>query len=257
MSERIFLRAQWLNLAMLNFDADPQILLPLIPRGVELDEFEGRTLISLVAFEFARARLLGISIPFHQLFPELNLRCYVRRRVGGEMRRGVVFLKEIVPRRAVVWTANRLFNESFTFAPMSHRCGAQDVAYEVRYGGRVHRVRAAAAGESFIPPADSQASFVVEHYFAYNVSQGGETLEFRVAHPRWKIRRAARFEIDIDAEQLYGPRLARFLAREPTSAFLADGSEVCVYRGTPIPWFHEKKLNHEATKSNWSSVIAS
>src|SRR5690606_40211851 len=96
---------QWRRLVMLNYDVDPAVLRPLVPHGVELDTWEGRYLVSVVGFQFLDTRLLGVPVPFHRDFDEINLRFYVRRRADDGWRRGVVFVKEIVPRRALAAVA--------------------------------------------------------------------------------------------------------------------------------------------------------
>src|SRR5215813_5126105 len=105
MEVRPFLTAEWRNLLMVNFDVDPELLRPHVPAGTALDFHEGRTFLSLVAFQFLDTRVMGVPVPRHRNFEELNLRFYVRREVGGQVRRGVVFLKEVVPRYAVAWLA--------------------------------------------------------------------------------------------------------------------------------------------------------
>ena len=90
---------------MLNFGIDPEIVRPLIPPGTELDLWQGRALVSVVGFRFLNTRVLGLPIPFHRNFEELNLRFYVRRRAEGGWRRGVVFIREVVPRRAIAIVA--------------------------------------------------------------------------------------------------------------------------------------------------------
>ena len=82
---------------MLNYEVDPAILRPFVPAGCELDAWNGRTLVSMVGFRFLDTGVLGIPIPLHRHFDEVNLRFYVGRRPGDEWRRGVVFIKEIVP----------------------------------------------------------------------------------------------------------------------------------------------------------------
>src|SRR5271165_3471311 len=112
-----FLTAEWKNLLMLNYAVDPSVLASFVPSGTELDTFEGRTYISLIGFEFNRTRLLGFRVPFHQSFEEVNVRFYVRRGT----RRGAVFIRELVPKRAVAAIARWAFNEKYLRVPMSHR----------------------------------------------------------------------------------------------------------------------------------------
>src|SRR6266850_1391491 len=118
---RVFLTAEWRNVAMLNYAIDPALVQHLVPRGVELDFFAGKTYVSLVGFMFLRTRVLGRRVPFHQDFEEVNLRFYVRRQVSGGTRRGVVFIREIVPKRAVAAVARLVFNENYVCLPMVHK----------------------------------------------------------------------------------------------------------------------------------------
>src|SRR5260370_27968444 len=116
---RPFLSAEWRNLVMLNYEVDPTVLQPLVPKGTELDVWDGHSFLSLVGFLFLRTRVFGVPIPFHRNFEEVNLRFYVRRKTGEGWRRGVVFVKEFVPRTAIALVARRLYNENYVACPMS------------------------------------------------------------------------------------------------------------------------------------------
>ena len=94
-----FLTAEWRSLAMLNYEIDPAALAPFVPAGTELDQWQGKTYVSMVGFMFLNTRVMGISIPFHANFEEVNLRFYVRRQAPDGTRRGVVFIKETRPPR--------------------------------------------------------------------------------------------------------------------------------------------------------------
>src|SRR4051794_18327095 len=113
MPERPFLTAHWTNLLLLNFPVPTEIIARLAPPGTEPDTHEGQSYVSIVGFLFERVRVCGLSILGHTNFPEINLRYYVRREVGNEIRRGVVFIREIVPRRAVAVVANWFYNENY------------------------------------------------------------------------------------------------------------------------------------------------
>src|SRR5262245_47245447 len=155
---RPFLSAEWRYLVMLNYVIDPAILEPLIPAGTMLDRWHGQTLVSLVGFRFTAAHVLGVAVPFHRTFDEVNLRFYVRRTApSGEVRRGVVFVRELVPRRAVALVARWAYNEPYRVVPM--RSAAPDVpldapgrvTYEWRTGGRWQRLVATAVGRPVVP----------------------------------------------------------------------------------------------------------
>ncbi len=85
---------------MANYEIEPSLVENFVPKGVELDFHEGKCFVSLVAFMFLNTRVLGFPMPFHINFEEVNLRFYVKRETAEEIKRGVVFVKEIVPRFA-------------------------------------------------------------------------------------------------------------------------------------------------------------
>jgi uncharacterized protein YqjF (DUF2071 family) len=236
-----FLTAEWRYLAMLNYAVDPALLAPLAPRGVELDEFENKTYVSLVGFRFERTRLRGLWIPFHSDFDEVNLRFYVRRTVAGELRRGVVFVREIVPRWAVAKVAQVRFGERYMALPMRHKVieptsegGRVQVEYGWRQGQKWNTVRAECGGRPALPPAESREAFFTEHYWGYAAGGKGGTLEYRVEHDRWRIWPAATATLEGDLSELFGRDLAGCLARQPDSALVAEGSAVTVYSGNRV-----------------------
>jgi uncharacterized protein YqjF (DUF2071 family) len=254
-SQRVFLSARWHALAMLNWQVDPELVAPLVPPGVELDFHEGKTFISLVGFLFLNTRLLGLPIPRHRNFEEVNLRFYVRRHVGSEVRRGVAFIKEIVPSRAIATTARLAYNEPYIALPMQHAISgpvrefvatsagvklaetsgdAGTVAYRWSFAGRWNSLSLRHAGDSALLASGSLEEFIAEHYWGYCRQRDGGTVEYRVAHPAWRVWRATDAHADCDTAALYGPEFAPLLCRPPDSAFLADGSEVSVYRPTRI-----------------------
>lgn len=231
----VFLTAEWRDLAMLNYEVDPGALRPLLPAGTELDHWRGRTFLSLVGFRFLRTAVLGVAVPFHRDFEEVNLRFYVRRRYGSVWRRGVVFIHELVPRAAIALTARLLYNEPYESLAMRHAVRSdgngtpRGVSYEWRCRGRWDGLRADAEGDGALPLPGSLDEFVTEHYWGYSAQRDGGTLEYRVEHPRWHVWRA-RAQVTGDLARLYGPELAAVLAAAPATAFIADGSGVIVRR---------------------------
>jgi len=230
--EQPFLRAQWRHLAMVNYEVDPALLRPLVPAGTELDRFEDRCFVSLVGFLFLEVRLRGVRVPFHTRFEEVNLRFYVRREAGGERRRAVTFVRELVPLPAVALAARWRYGERYRSVPMRHRVTDQAVAYGWRFGGRWQGLELVPEPEAALPEPGSEQEFITEHYWGYAATRRG-TVEYEVVHPRWNVRRAAA-TVDCDAERLYGPGFAAPLAGPPSSAFLADGSPVAVMPGRRV-----------------------
>lgn len=234
-----FLTAEWRHLAMLNYEIEPVALAPFVPAGTELDSWQGRTFVSMVGFLFLRTRVFGVPIPFHQDFEEVNLRFYVRRKAREGWRRGVVFVKEIVPRAAIAWIARQAYNEPYIAVPMRHQIALEagvvkSAEYGWRYEGRENRlaVTTRGAAQPLVPGA--AAEFITEHYWGYNRQRNGTTLEYRVEHPPWRVYDVTTATLDCDVMGLYGERFRASLAGQPASAFLAEGSAVTVYQGVRL-----------------------
>ena len=233
-SAPVFLTAEWRHLAMLNYEADPKLLAPFVPAGTELDLWQGKHFVSVVGFVFQKTRVLGVPIPFHRDFEEVNLRFYVRRRAPDGWHRGVVFLKELVPRVAIAWTARVIYNEPYLTLPMSHQIGNSSVEYFWRFKGKPNHLKLTVRGEAQPLRESSEAEFITEHYLGYTAQRDGSTLEYRVEHPRWRTWEAVTAELHCDIAGLYGNRFREALNRPPASAFLAEGSAVTVRKGVKL-----------------------
>jgi uncharacterized protein YqjF (DUF2071 family) len=238
-TERVFLSAEWSDLLLLNYEADPALLRRNVPRGTELDSFGGKTYVSLVGFRFLRTKLFGfLLIPFHVNFDEINLRFYVRRKSGGEIRRGVVFIREIVPRRAIAAIARLTYGENYVALPMRHRIQRTppmlSAEYQFRIASAWCTLRATASGEAAQPQAGSLEQFITEHYWGYTARHEEDGLEYRVTHLPWRVWSCSSSAFEGDASSLYGPALAEILRRPLASAFLADGSPVLVHSASRI-----------------------
>lgn len=230
-----FLAAEWRYLVMLNWAVDPDVLEPHVPPGTTLDAFEGKTYVSAVGFLFLNTRLLGMPIPFHRNFEEVNLRFYVRRETAGEVRRGVTFIKELVPKWAIATVARWSYNEPYDAVPMRHEISGFDslapsAQYEWKRNGRWNRLKATAGGESAPLVEGSVEEFIAEHYYGYGTLRNGFGNEYKVDHPPWNVWRADTTEFDCDIAGNYGEKFVQPLSNEPASAFIADGSKIAVYR---------------------------
>jgi uncharacterized protein len=237
--KRIFLTAEWRDLVMLNYEVKPASLAEYVPPGTTLDSFEEKTYVSLVGFCFRKTRLWGkIAVPFCTEFEEVNLRFYVRRQVGGEERRGVCFIAEIVPNRAIAWTARLVYGENYRRFQMEHRVAQNGSGKTAEYGWRVGdrscRLFVHAGDEPGYPHEKSLEQFITEHYWGYSKQRSGGSLEYRVAHAPWRVAVAASSGFDGDAKTTYGAAFAEILRGKPDSAFLAGGSSVEVFAGERI-----------------------
>jgi uncharacterized protein YqjF (DUF2071 family) len=251
---RPFLTAAWRDFLMLSYEIQPAVLRPFIPHGTELDNWHGRTFVSLVGFRFCDARLFGIRVPGHQEFAEVNLRFYVRRRIDGQWRRGVVFLRELAAKRCVAIVARWFYGERFRRVPLvctvdRTACVGEksstiadegvalpapsSIAFTWRDHGRDFRLAGSALAAPQLPPADSLAEHIVDHYWAYTATPRGAAYEYLVPHPPWRIAEAEG-EFTGDAYRQYGRRFAPYLNGKPAYAFWATGSNVSVFRGAKL-----------------------
>ncbi len=229
----IFLTAEWKNLILLNYEVEPESLLPYVPQGTELDFFEGKTYLSLVGFLFQNTKVKGFKIPFHINFEEVNLRFYVKRTEGAEVKRGVCFIKEIVPRRAITFIANTIYKENYVYLKMQHLINEEQVMYRWYFDKQWHYITVALEGALALPEKDSLAEFITEHYWGYS-SGGKQTIEYQVEHPTWEVASLNNFDVKVDYERLYGPKLSKALLTGPASVIFAKGSEVIVYEGNRL-----------------------
>jgi uncharacterized protein YqjF (DUF2071 family) len=233
-----FLSAVWRDLVMLNYEIDPDVLRPYVPRGCELDPWQGKHFVSVVGFQFLQTRIRGIAIPWHRDFEEINLRFYVRR--GEFQRRGVVFVKEVVPRWAIASVARWIYNENYVCCPTAAAFVRPNSATQA--GAALYRWKTAAgwnevAADILGLPASPgpEETFITEHYWGYVRQRDGGTVEYEVRHPPWRVWRATAARLQIhDVAGFYGGAFAPALSQAPTSAFVAEGSDVEVMRGVRV-----------------------
>jgi len=235
-----FLTAAWRKLIMAQYAVNPASLAPWLPLGVELDLFQNRCYVSLVGFLFDRVRVLGLPIPFHTRFEEVNLRFYVSRtEPDGTRKRGVVFIREFVPRAAITLIANSLYEEPYATIPMRHSIVSTPEALTVNYAWRYKSTWHSLAVEADSTPQpialNSEEDFITEHYWGYTKRTNGNTSEYGVQHPRWQVYPIKSFTIQADFAALYGPTFASLNNQTPASVLFAEGSTVTVSTGTRLP----------------------
>ena len=233
----VFLTAEWRHLLMLNFPIEPEALQAHVPKGTELDAWEGTTYVSLVGFLFLDTKVKGWAVPFNRNFDEINLRFYVRSRGPEGWRRGVVFVREVVSKQAIAFFARMLYNENYRVYPTrsSVTDPSDDTAGSAEYGwqldGQWLSIGAEFSGEPCLPGKNSQEEFITEHYWGYSAQRDGGTVEYQVEHPQWKVWEAIAPKMSGDIVGFYGPEFASALQSPPSSAFVADGSPVIVRNG--------------------------
>jgi uncharacterized protein YqjF (DUF2071 family) len=227
-----FLKAKWENLIMANYEISPSSLLPYLPHGVELDYFQGKAYVSLVGFLFKDTSIFNVPIPFFGTFEEVNLRFYVVRKIGNELRRGVVFINETVPNKIVAWVANKLYKEHYTSIPTKHNWVLKGDTKEIQYQWKVQskwngiQVNASASSHKMV--AGSIEEYIFEHYYGYTKVDDTQSIEYKINHPSWMINDIHDYKIDCDFAAFYGKDFEVLNGAKPHSVMLAEGSGISV-----------------------------
>jgi len=223
-----FLTAEWRKLAIANYAVDPALLKPYLPYGTELDF----CYVSLIGFRFLNTRLLGVKIPFHVNFEEINLRFYVKRNMGGTWRRGVVFIKEMVPLPALALVANLLYNEKYETSPMQHTWletkASREVTYKWKKKSDWQTLQIIAAPEASLMAAGSETEFITEHYWGYARVNEVKSNQYEVTHPRWEQYAVKEYTVAVDFELNYGKQFKFLNNCSPASVMLAEGSPISI-----------------------------
>ncbi|AHM61567.1 hypothetical protein D770_16565 [Flammeovirgaceae bacterium 311] len=237
MPAKTFLTAEWRKLIMANYAVNPKLLEPYLPYGTELDLWQGQCYVSLVGFLFQKVRLKGIPVPFHTTFPEVNLRFYVRFKSGEGWRRGVVFIKEIVPRPALTLVARTFYGEPYQTMPMQYcleeKSDLLQASYSWKYQ-RWHHLSVAAKNKASAIEKGSEAEFITEHYWGYTKRGEQHTSEYEVVHPVWEQYPVTAHDIDADFGLLYGQQFNFLTNTKPNSIILAEGSPIAVRMGLKV-----------------------
>lgn len=227
-----FLKAQWKNLTFINYEIDPKILQPHVPKGTELDLYNGKCYVSVVGFLFEDVKMLGIRIPYHINFEEVNLRFYVKRYENRTWRRGVVFIQEIVPKFALSLVANLLYKEHYKTLPMKHSIDINEHSNDYQFQWKIknnwNSIFIKTEKEPIKIELDSEEEFITEHYYGYTKASANKTFEYEVKHPIWKQLKVLETKLEIDFSANYGKEFEFLKDQKPSSIIFALGSEVSI-----------------------------
>ena len=234
-----FLQAEWNNLIMANYVVPKEMLAPFIPYKTELDYFKGNTFVSLVGFLFLNTRILGLSVPYHMNFEEVNLRFYVKYNDRGKWKRGTVFIKEIVPKPAISFLDNNIYGEKYSTMKMKHFHIEKDdeieTCYEWEYKNKWNKLAASSQKKSSPMRINSEEEFIAEHYWGYTKYNNDKTYEYEISHPRWEIFKVLNYTIDCDFGGIYGNEFSILSDAVPSSVFMAKGSEIKIHNKKILP----------------------
>jgi len=233
----VFLSAEWRKLALANYEVDKEILQKYLPPFTELDDWQGKYYVSLVGFMFMDTKLKGFGIPFHINFEEVNLRFYVKYNENGTWKRGVVFIKEIVPKPAITFVANTIYKENYQTLPMKHRWESTEQGLLVEYLWKTknwNKFSVITHPISEVLEIGSKEEFITEHFWGYTKIGLNLTSEYQVEHPRWEVYPVKEYDIEVDFGANYGNDFDFLNQAQPASVMLAEGSPINVLKGNKI-----------------------
>jgi hypothetical protein len=234
-----FLTGSWENLILANYTVNKQLLLPHVPKGTMLDSYKGAYYVSLVGFLFKDTKLLGVPVPFHRNFEEVNLRFYVKYFENNTWKRGVVFIKELVPKPALTFVANTIYKEHYQTVPMQHKWTKsmhdQTICYAWDYEKVRQNLQVKASLNSKKIASGTAAEFITEHYFGYT-KYNNTTFEYEVIHPKWEHYEVMDYAINIDFKNNYGTHFSVLNRQNPHSVLLCKGSKISVENKRKISW---------------------
>lgn len=233
----VFLSAEWRKLALANYEVDKEVLEKYLPPFTELDDWQGKYYVSLVGFMFMDTKIKGFGIPFHINFEEVNLRFYVKYNDAGNWKRGVVFIKEIVPKPAITFVANTVYKENYQTLPMKHKWEIHEEALRVSYLWKTkfwNKFTVKTDLNCIDMAVGSEEEFITEHFWGYTKLAANLTSEYQVEHPRWQVYPVKEYEIDVDFGANYGENFAFLGQAKPNSVMLAEGSVINVLKGKKL-----------------------
>ena len=227
-----FLKANWEQIIMANYEVPDAVLLPYLPAGVELDTFQGKSFVSLVGFKFSSTRIFNFPIPYLGTFEEINLRFYVKKYENGIVKRGVVFINETVPYAVVAWVANVLYKERYVAVKTKHSWTFSEQHKHIKYCWKINQnwnhISVNAYQQSNEMQKGSFEEFIFEHYFGFTKIDDNTTEEYSIHHHRWTINAIEEVDINCNFKDMYGSDFAFLNSLAPTAVFITNGSAIAV-----------------------------
>lgn len=193
---------EWVDLAFLHWEVDPNWVASLLPDGLEPDLFEGKAHLGVVLFEMRNVRpVWAPALPWIGFFPESNVRVYCR----CQGRPGVWFVSLDAARWLACAGARIGFGLPYHHASMQVRREKESIRYASCRSGLnpllppMPCLRAADSDvDASIWPMEEPAPaepgsldfFLVERYLLF-AQRRGQVVSGRVWHEPYRVAKAA------------------------------------------------------------------
>jgi uncharacterized protein YqjF (DUF2071 family) len=182
------MRQLWRHVVLLHWETDPDVARSRLPAGVDLDLFDGKAYVGLVALTM-QVELAGVlPLPFVGAFAELNVRLYTVDRQG---RRGLSFVSmdagHLLPAVAGRWAYGLPYRWA---AATPARRRRETVTYDFRRRSDDHpRCRLAVHVADRIARPSPMEEFVTARWVLHWTA-ARRVLWCPIEHPRWDLRTA-------------------------------------------------------------------
>jgi uncharacterized protein YqjF (DUF2071 family) len=225
----------WQKIIMANYVVDPAVLFPLLPSGTRLSMYNQQCFVTLAGFVFSRITVFGLKIPFHGAVPEINLRFYVIPKTGDASKKGVVFIRELIPKGIMGRAANLLYREHYRVEDVKHawmsRNGIEMISYTWPHSNEMS-VTVTGSTSSMVQTG-SVEDYILHNFYGYS-NKDKATRRYRVTHPHWRLRDISQQRLQVDFGSSFGDRFAFLQTIQPHSVYLTDGSDISIYRPVTI-----------------------
>ncbi|WP_308993848.1 DUF2071 domain-containing protein [Mariniflexile litorale] len=225
-STNIFMKGHWEDLIMTTFEIDEAILKPYLPKDTQLDLYNGKTLLSMVAFRFTKVRFFGFNVLMHQNFGQINFRFYVKSKIDNS--KGVVFIKEFAPKPLITWVANIFYNEPYHFKNITYNKYLKNKKIALEYNYKTYKTKAKGSVTTHELTSNTLEHFVVARYIAFINNKDNKTLQYKIQHKPWRLYNLENSYYD---KELLNLLPKPFKKLKYISTCFVNGSSVAVEKG--------------------------
>jgi uncharacterized protein YqjF (DUF2071 family) len=184
-------RQRWCDLLFAHWPVPLSALAPLVPAGLEVQEFDGTSWVGLVPFRMEDVMLRGLpGLPWLSRFAEMNLRLYV----VADGKPGVWFVSLDAARLPAVWAARRFLHLPYFLADMQVSVAGRHVTYRslrTHSNARVAlRVRYEPTSAVFEARPGTLEHFLTARYCLYTQYPDKGLRRLEIHHPPWPLQEA-------------------------------------------------------------------
>jgi uncharacterized protein YqjF (DUF2071 family) len=185
------MRQRWESLTFLHWPYPVEVVAAHLPRGLELEPFDGTAWVGLVPFRMHVQTPIGPKVRLVPPFPETNVRTYVR---GPGGRPGIWFFSLDAGSRSAVATARATYKLPYFQADMSIDETADAIRYrssrrEPGPEGVGHDIEIEPGAEMSLGARSELDNYLTARYTLWN-SNRGVLLRTQADHEPWPLRTA-------------------------------------------------------------------